>query len=308
MTLDVTTVMPEGFDPNHPDANRHTYAQALLAEAKTHLGAVERFVVLMATIKNEGLFKLLGYKTYDAMVIAEFGRSARTGQRWVEQGNALATGEGPPKAIGPGQTATRASQNGIGIEPPEAPRISQREAARKARERREATKPEPPPGIQPSEPSTPGAEPPGRVPRGPRKPPPGTTEVEAAVKAVKDADEASPGPGRNGSAPEPSRPDPADEWEYPSPSPAAPTEAEVARANLTDLLGFMGKLKPAELAAVATQADREAIQAFAAHFVVIPARVSRRQAEPGIDPKDCKHPINRRIGSMCGACRQTGLK
>lgn len=307
MTVDLTTVIPEGYDPNAPDANRHTYAVAVLAEAHANFNAVERFVVLMTTIKSEGLFKLLGHKTFDDLVLKEFGKSDRTGRRWVEQGNELLALDGPSKAITAGETRTRASGTDGSIssaDPNQPASISQRSAAKKAAERRERTKPKPPPGVQPSEPATPGAEPPGRVARGPRTPP------EPSVP-----DPSTPGPSDTSTTVSPGfspRPDDGlGDWgEPPVGGRSRSTAEDVAKANLEDLLRFMGKYRPAELAAVATGLQCDAITAFAAHFapVTIAMRGRRMTRDVGVDPKDCKHPVNQRIGQGCGACGKTGLK
>ena len=349
MAVDITTVLPRGFNPSAPDASRHTYAQALLDEADTHYGSFERFVVLVATIKNEGLYKLLGFKTFDDLVLKKWGASPATGKRWVVQARELAT-EGAQKAIGAGETGSRRELIDSPLLPERPKPISQREAARRAAARRNPA-PEPAPDTTKSEPATPEDAP--RAPRRPQKPPVEAPPPAPSAGAVTDEGPVplAPDPPRQSSIPPeieeaireteaalsealpevvvvpaakvdeavragtdnpngklviPAEAVPED-WEYPAAR--TPTSEQVARANLDDLLRFLARFEPAKLAAVAKQADREAVQAFAAHFVVtVPARKAARRETAYVDQKDCKHPVNQRIGSGCGACGKGNLK
>ena len=331
MSTDVVT--PINYDPDAPGAGRHTYAEALLAEAKGLYRDVERFYVLMMTIKEGEHYRNLPghYKSYAEFVEREFGVSRATGNRWIEQGRALeALGPGNPEPAGRG--VSRRETNPSGIERPTGPRISGREAARQAASRRSPA-PEPAPDTTKSEPATPEDAP--RAPRRPQKPPVEAPppaprqssippEIEEAIRATEAAltgampeivvvpaaevDEAirAGTDNPNGRLVIPAEAVPED-WEFPAAR--MPTPEQVARANLDDLLRFLARFEPAKLAAVAKQADREAIAAFAAHFVVVvPARKAARRETAYVDQKDCTHPVNQRIGSGCGACGKGNLK
>lgn len=70
-----------------------------------------------------------------------------------------------------------------------------------------------------------------------------------------------------------------------------------ARQALNRLLAVLDANDAEVLAAQATKAERIRVTAFAAAF-----RERPLSEEDQIDPKDCPHPANRRLGDVCGRC------
>lgn len=259
MSTQATAVVPANWDPDAPEAARHEFAKAMLDEAKgLWNGSVERFVVLMATIRSNHLYKLLGFATFDGLVRAEFGVSPATGKRWVAQGNELLAAAPEPKAIGP-------ATNGLGVSRPNEPaRISQRQAAKAQAERRE-------PKAEPQKDEAPPPAPEAEAPK--------PTPAPKPARAHQPAPEEPPAP--------------ADKWEDPEPpAPVQATARVVLRESLTTLLAFLAAVDAAEMASVATEAERRAVCAFAAPFAPKPAKAAG----------ECKHPRNRRLGTFCAVC------
>jgi hypothetical protein len=114
------------------------------------------------------------------------------------------------------------------------------------------------------------------------------------------------------------------------PAPRKVLDRRAARNQLEDLLSVLATYDPDELAQVATKDEGLVICRFANAFTAmgpvtpkpkavrppkpdgkerpkvtpaasIPAPRKARNGDP-VDPKDCKHPVNLRIGSMCSAC------
>ena len=131
---------------------------------------------------------------------------------------------------------------------------------------------------------------------------------------------------------------PIEDWEDPTPPPPVQAvSAERARDQLVELLDHLSNLDAPSLAAVATADETSIIVRFAYAFTAMgsvkpkaakkPAAVKatrtppmakpapdklasgvgtkrRRNGDP-VDPKDCKHPVNLRLGTMCSACGGT---
>lgn len=108
----------------------------MLEEAKSLASSFDRFLKLMATIKNEKLYDLLGYKTFDKFTLNEFSVSRMTALTWVNQGNALLALPAATGDEGAGSTVSRALQNGLEIDRPSRASISGREANRLARRKK----------------------------------------------------------------------------------------------------------------------------------------------------------------------------
>lgn len=199
-TTAANLVMPAGYDPQAPDAGRHRRIEMIRAEARAIAPVVGRFAVLMAAVKDEGMYSEWGFKTYADFMLEEYGLSRSSAYRIADQGRAMIAA-GPQSSITAGASVlargTDGARSGI-ARPATKPAISQRSAARSkagtaipepseaekiakasaeaARKRQAAPKPKPermepaePATLEPEPPATPGAEPPGRTPQGPRR-------------------------------------------------------------------------------------------------------------------------------------------
>ena len=271
MTLEVEVIMPKGYDPDGPNASREEYARLMAAEARELYSSIERFVVIFATIRDQNLHVLLGYKTINEFAHEEYGVSKATAHRWVEQGRAIAE-LGPAEAqVGLAPREDHPDSSGRTLTAPvrvtDEARLSQREAARRAKQEREEAEAE--------------------TRRAARE------AQEAARKAKREAEE------RRRAEVEAAEPEvlvarPVAPRQQPKPERVALMSA---RETLNRLLGIIESVDDARLlVSAATAAERSTIAAFGALFARKPIIAEV------VSEKDCPHPPNRRLGKDCGAC------
>lgn len=275
---DIVTVLPAGFDPKNPDADRHTLAEAVLAEAKAHHGSADAFARAIYRIKQEQLYKFLPlhYETFEAFLLAEFRVSRRTGLRWVDQGREILAIDSAPTDKGAGQPVARVSQTGLAR--PDQPTIGVREAARlkaerKAREAGEAALNSLPPRATPNDADEPPATP---------------SEARSEPQEAPHAPEAPPTEAEPWEAPE-----------APKPAKRVSRADQQAREYLERVLAVLRAFDPNDLARVATDEEKYLVTSFSLPFV----KLAGRKRTVVVDQKTCPHPANRRIGTSCGLCK-----
>ncbi|HEX7276284.1 MAG TPA: hypothetical protein VF244_02825 [Acidimicrobiales bacterium] len=291
---------PPGWDPNSPSAGLkgHDYALYVLEHATANRHAHDHFVVAMHVLKEKALWKSadLGYTSYSDMALKRFNASERTARRWAVQGKEIWDDALASAGISAGRTRSHVtdSENPLGLNrPSKGASIPVRTAEKRARAKKAAE----------------------------------ARTDDDIIDAEIIEDEPTPPAPKAIEAPQLSSvpdipPNPLDDWE--DPAPPAPVQAlteerSAAREDLDALLHWLGTLDAAALAAVATPAENGTIVTFAAAFTGVgeiikpravqkapavkaaPAPKRRRNGDP-VDPKDCKHPINQRIGTMCTAC------
>jgi hypothetical protein len=259
-------IIPEGYDPNGPDASRENYARALAAEARGLYREVERFYVLFATIRDQRLFQLLGYSTIQEFALKEYNVSPATAQRWIVTGRAIAEIEPVPKGLLP-------TNPNLPPRISDEARISQREAARLARIKREEEEAE----AQ-------------RAAREAR---------EEARKAKREAAE------RERAEVEAAEPEVLVARPMKSHSRQPERMQRVsARDTLNRLMGIIEAVDDARTVAnAATSTEKAIITAFAAHFA--PRRAGSQEV---MSEKDCApHPVGRKLGKDCGRCGAKGV-
>ena len=319
-----TAVMPAGYDPTAPDASRHTYAKAMLAEAHSLVDGVHRFVVLVAAIKDQNLFALLGpgYKTFDAFVQSEFGVSRSTGNRWVTQGHALL------ELVETTEPAE--SDNGVPTRPT-GPAISQREAVRRATGDQVPVTLDPIPTPMVPDPEPLGAEPTPPAPTRPDEPP--SIPSEPSVEPVEPVAPAEPNWGLTAEGWEASARVPTEVVEPDEPlagripgggrNPGPQRQAKIlARRAMNEIMTAIDKLGVGgieALAAVATPAERRtfgslvvacgtAAEAKRAQDVIPTSATAADEAAP---VGACLHPVGQRYGSgrnaRCAVCGEKVL-
>lgn len=269
MTLEVEVIMPKGYDPDGPNASREEYARLMAAEARELYSSIERFVVIFATIRDQNLHVLLGYKTITEFAYKEYGVSNATAHRWVVQGRQIAELDSGESTDGPVELGRPAPHSGNPLVPlqrvTDEARLSQREAARRAKEaqteeRRAAQEAQ-----------------------------------EAARKAAREAEE------RRRAEIEAAQPEvldarPVQHRRQPKPERLA---RESARETLNRLLSIIETVDDGRvLVNAATAAERATIAAFGALFARKPI-----SAEV-VSEKDCVHPVGRRTrdSNICLAC------
>lgn len=268
-------IIPEGYDPDGPDANRENYARALAAEAQRLYSKVERFYVIFATIRDQQLFKLLGYHTLHDFAFGEYGVSPATAQRWVVTGRAIAELDiAPPTLSELGKPVTHTGNPTVPMQRvTDEMRISQREAARLAKVKKEQEEAE--------------ADREAREAR------------EAALRAAREAKEAK---RREIEAAEPevlvAKP-----IKGPTPKPDHVRRVS-ARDTINRLINVIDAVDDARVVArAATASERAMIWAFAGHFA--PNRIVSEEA---MSAQDCApHPVARKIGKDCGRCGAKGV-
>ena len=265
-------IIPAGYDPDGPDASRENYALALAAEARTLYSKVERFYVVFATIRDQQLFKLLGYNTIHDFALGEYGVSPSTAQRWVVTGRAIAEIDGGESSNGVVELGRAPSHTGNPTVPlqrvTDEARLSQREAARLAKIKKEQEEAE--------------------AQREAREARRAALEAARAEKERKRAEIEAAEP----------------EVLVARPVAQARTPAHAKRVSARDtinrLLAVIDAVEDARVVANATTAsERAMIWAFAGHFA--PRRVVQEEA---VTPKNCPHPIGRRTkdSNICLAC------
>lgn len=268
-------IIPEGYDPNGPDANRENYARALADEAQRLYSKVERFYVVFATIRDQQLYYLLGYNTIQDFALGEYGVSPATAQRWVVTGRAIAELDiAPPQTTELGKPVTHTGNPTVPLQRvTDEMRISQREAARLAKVKKEQEEAEAERELREAREAALRA---AREAKEARR-----REIEAAVPEVLVA--------------KPVR--------HPSTS-AERTPRISARATINRIMAAIDGVDDARVvAAAATASEKAQIVAFAAHFA--PRRV---QSEEVMSEKDCApHPVARRLGKDCGRCGARGV-
>lgn len=102
----------------------------------------------------------------------------------------------------------------------------------------------------------------------------------------------------------------ADRWNNSRPAgvvaTGAPPKAERSakmrhRNDMNRLLAVLDNADLLGMASVSTSVERLQIAKLAAAMANVDRAAARRSSE-AVEPKDCDHPSNRRIGSMCGKC------
>lgn len=269
-------IIPEGYDPNGPDACRENYARALADEAQRLYSKVERFYVIFATIRDQQLFKLLGYHTLHDFAFGEYGVSPATAQRWVVTGRAIAEIDDGSSSNGVVELGRAPVSTGNPTVPmqrvTDEMRISQREAARLAKIKKEQEEAEAEREVREAREAALGA---AREAKEAKR-----REIEAAEPAVLVAKPVTH--TRN----------------------AEQQQRVSARTTINRLINVIDAVDDARVVAnAATASEKAMIVAFAAHFA--PRRV---QSEEVMSEKDCApHPVARRLGKDCGRCGARGV-
>lgn len=269
-------IIPEGYDPDGPDASRENYARALAAEAQKLYSKVERFYVVFATIRDQQLFKLLGYNTIRDFALEEYGASPATAQRWVVTGRAIAeidSGESSNGVVELGRAPTHTGNPTVPLQRvTDEARLSQREAARLAKIKREEEEAE---AQREAREARRAALEAARAEKERRR-----AEVEAAEPEVLVA--------------------------RPVAQPRTPAYAKrvSARDTINRLIAVIDDVTDARVVAnAATASEKAQITAFAAYFTP-----KRAVSEEVMTERDCApHPVGRKLGKDCGRCGAKGV-
>ena len=270
-------IIPAGYDPNGPDANRENYAKALAAEARTLYSKVERFYVVFATIRDQQLFKLLGYNTIHDFAFGEYGVSPATAQRWVVTGRAIAEiddGSSSNGVVELGRAPTHTGNPTVPMQRvTDEARLSQREAARLAKIKKEQEEAE------------------------------AQREAREARRAAREAARAEK--ERRRAEVEAAEPEVLVARPVAAPT-ARPAHAKrvSARDTINRLIAVIDAVDDARVVAnAATASEKAMIWAFAGHFA--PKRVVNEEV---MSEKECApHPVARRLGKDCGRCGARGV-
>lgn len=266
-------IIPEGYDPDGPNASRLNYARALAAEAQKLFSATERFVVVFATIRDQQLYQLLGYASIRDFAFKEYGVSHSTAQRWVVQGRAISEideGESTNGLVEWG-VPSKHSGNPAPLERvTDDARLSQREAARLAKAEKDARQ----------------------------------SEVDRKANEAREvAQIARKSRELEALGDEPDKAVVATSHMMPPRTPERLNRVS-ARDTLNRLMAVIEAVDDVRVVVnAATATEKSVISAFAAHF-----SVRRVVSEEVRSEKDCvPHPVARRLGKDCGRCGGRGV-
>lgn len=269
---DTTTAMPAVLeDMDEEEGRRLIELEREVEKAMRSAGRIAG--AALAEIRDKRLYRA-SHASFERYVLERHGLSKSTAQRMI----AVATGE----------------TNGL---PPEVNAIGQ--ASARAAQRRHETLDQPPVVLDPDPEGL------GEAPETDEEAPE-QAEVTDVLRGVPEPLLIPPMPpprylhpdvGRDGN----SRPAhlPAD---------GAPPKAERAtkmrhRNDLNRILAIVETSDPIGMAKVSTPHERILIARFAEAFAIEERKAQR--PEGVVDPKDCDHPANRRIGNQCGKCGAT---